>query len=305
MNDTLKHIAKYFWIYSIILVLLGISIESISNGAEIIGEQVKVLKPDGTHELQTVYKYVPSMLIPKVVSTTLYSTAISLLLLFLIDKKIDMQESEKNKIEIEKLNETIHKNIFSGVLKKFIPEEIFNKVQEDIFDTDVVRKNAKWVYEITRNEFSSFDVIQNISYELHNLNNFDIEQELPIIIDSADDFSITKLTSIKEVFNDGTEKILIETIKKVKIPKNSYTKIDMIIKNIYKTKSVMDSHNSAFSIISLEITTTQPKDVSVKIRPTFIKELKSHSTGQTLTQYNKIECVLKGQGLTYIIENLV
>ncbi len=298
----MKHIAKYFWVYSILLIIIGIYLDSLSNTVEIVGQQINVTKPDGTKELQTVYSYRPIMLIPKIISSTLYSLAVSLLLLFLIDKRIDIQESQKNKEEIDKLNTTIHKNIFSGVLKKFIPEEIFNKVQEDIFDTDVIRKNAKWTYEIKRNG-NSFDVIQNISYELHNLNNFEIVQELPFTLSSTNAISTIELTSIKEVKLDYTENVLNDTNRKVSIPKGSYTSIHMVVKNIYKTPAVVDNHISLFSIIGLEITTTQPEDVIVKLIPTFTKGLKSSSAGNTLTQYNKVSCILKGQGLTYIIEN--
>ncbi|MFN7494295.1 MAG: hypothetical protein ACK5RG_15355 [Cyclobacteriaceae bacterium] len=302
MNETMKHIAKYFWVYSILLIIIGIYLDSLSNTVEIVGQQINVTKPDGTKELQTVYSYRPIMLIPKIISSTLYSLAVSLLLLFLIDKRIDIQESQKNKEEIDKLNTTIHKNIFSGVLKKFIPEEIFNKVQEDIFDTDVIRKNAKWTYEIKRNG-NSFDVIQNISYELHNLNNFEIVQELPFTLSSTNAISTIELTSIKEVKLDYTENVLNDTNRKVSIPKGSYTSIHMVVKNIYKTPAVVDNHISLFSIIGLEITTTQPEDVIVKLIPTFTKGLISSSAGNTLTQYNKVSCILKGQGLTYIIEN--
>jgi len=289
----MKHIAKYFWVYSILLIIIGIYLDSLSNTVEIVGQQINVTKPDGTKELQTVYSYRPIMLIPKIISSTLYSLAVSLLLLFLIDKRIDIQESQKNKEEIDKLNTTIHKNIFSGVLKKFIPEEIFNKVQEDIFDTDVIRKNAKWTYEIKRNG-NSFDVIQNISYELHNLNNFEIVQELPFTLSSTNAISTIELTSIKEVKLDYTENVLNDTNRKVSIPKGSYTSIHMVVKNIYKTPAVVDNHISLFSIIGLEITTTQPEDVIVKLIPTFTKGLISSSAGNTLTQYNKVSCILKG-----------
>jgi hypothetical protein len=106
-----------------------------------------------------------------------------------------------------------------------------------------------------------------------------------------------------EIKKEGTSNKLDETNRKVSIPKGSYTSIQMVVKNIYKTPSVIDNHNSLFSIIGLEITTTQPEDVIVKLIPTFTKELKSNSAGNTLTQYNKVTCILKGQGLTYIIEN--
>jgi hypothetical protein len=303
MNSTLKHIAKYFWIYAIGLILIGIYLDSLSNNAEIIGQEISISKIDGKKEIQTIYTYIPEKVITKTISTLLYSLAISMILLFLIDKKIDLQEIAKNKEEIEKLNNAIHNNIFSGVLKKFIPEEIFDKVQEDIFDTDVVRRNAKWIYEIKRNNNSSFDVIQNIKYELHNLNEYDIKQELPFTMWSATAISTIELISIKEIKPDRYENILSETNKSISIPKGSYTTIQMTVKNVYKTISVLDIHNSMFSVIGLEITTIQPDDVTVKIIPTFSKNLRSNSTGNTLTQYDKVPCILKGQGLIYIIEN--
>lgn len=302
MNDTLKHIAKYFWIYSIVLILVGIYLDTLSNDAEIIGQEITIKKADGTDELQTIYSYRPKKVVPKIISSVLYSLAVSLILLFLIDKKIDIQEAEKNKKEIEKLNNTIHKNIFSGVLKKFIPEEIFNKVQEDIFYTDVVRKNAKWIYEIKHNDRNSFDVTQNISYELHNLNNYKIEQELPFKMSSATAISTIELISIKEIKPDKTENPLSETNRKISIPPSSYTTIHMTVLNKYKTEAVMDNHNSMFSIIGLEISTIQPEDVKVEIIPTFAEKLESNSPGKTFTQYDKVPCILKGQGLTYIIE---
>lgn len=297
--DFMKHIQKYFWVYSILLILIGIGLESLSNDAEIVGKEVTKTLLNKKEVVETVYVYQPIKLIPKILSNILYGTAISLILLFLIDKRIDLQEAEK-------LRALINKNIFDGVLKKIIPEVLFDKFNKDIFDSDVVRKNAYWTYEITKNTHKSYNVKQSIRYELHNLNSFDIKQTLPLDINTTLSFVDSKLTTI-EIFNsDKTKNTNFDkTLKTVDIPKNDYVEVSMVVDNEYKQNAVLDVHNSMFSIIGLTIETIQPKDVSVRVQPSFTSGLKKLETGlETISKYEKVDCILQGQGIVYVIEPL-
>ncbi len=303
----MKHIQKWFWVYSIILILLGLYIDSLSNEAEIVGQQVVTTLVNGDKVPQLFYKYQPTKLIPKILSGILYSTAISLLLLFLIDKRIDSQENAKTREESNRIREELHKNIFTGVLRKVIPEEIFDKFNKEIFNTNLIRKNAKWTYEITTkdNKHGSYNVKQSITYELHNMTDSLLEDKLPINITANSSICETKLSSIVVCDkNKNEDKSFNLTDKIVKIPQGEYITIKMVVDNEYKQSSVLDVHNSMFSIIGLEIMTIQPEDISVKIIPSFSGNLTVHDSGSTWTKYENIDTILKGQGIAYVIERL-
>lgn len=278
-------------------IILGLTLDLGFNEAEIVGEQVEKTLLDKSKEIQTVYIYKPISIIPKIISNLLYGISASILILFFVERRIAMEEVDILKREVDK-------NIFNGVLKKIIPEEIFNKFNKDIFQTDLIRKNAHWTYEITKNNKNSYNVKQSIRYELHNLNDYKVEPTLPIHIDSTLSFVKSKLTSITVLNSDKTEQNEFNpTDKKVVINGNSFIEVTMIVDNEYEHQSIIDVHNSMFSIIGLTIETIQPSDVSVKIQPSFLKELNKINTGLTTsTKYEPIDCILKGQGVSYIIE---
>jgi hypothetical protein len=303
-QDFMKHLQKYYWVYSILMVIIGISLDYITNTAEICGQEVYTTLLDKTVQKQIIYKYIPSFYIIKVITNILYGTSISLIVLFLIDKRIDSIENVNNKKENDNLRDELNINIFNGVLKKVIPEQLFDKFNKDIFQTDLFIKNAFWTYKITKNKTNSFDVKQSIRYELHNLNDYELKYKLPIIINTNTSYVKTNLTNIEVLNSDKTVQTTFnQTNREVIIKPNNYIEVSMIIDNEYKHTSVLDVHNSMFSIIGLTIETIQPEDISVKITPSFLKEIETINTGLTnITKYKPIDCILQGQGISYLIE---
>lgn len=294
----MKHIQKYFWVYSIVMILMGLFLDLNFNEAEIIEIEIPSIDVNGNKTTVTHYEYIPKYKILPILSNILYSTSVALLLLFLIDKRIDMQESRV-------LSEKINQNIFNGVLKKLVPEKLFNQVRQDIFNNDVIRKNAKWTYQISKNANDSFDVSQSIIYEIENLTEDKIEKDINVKINFSTDISETKITKWvlkslnKEIIKEETsdfDKIVVElNPKETKI-------VELSIKSEYKTPAVMDTHVSNFSIVGLDIQIQKPENCDVIIQPSFTTKLNKSEPNPTLITYDKVDCILLGQGISYIIK---
>jgi hypothetical protein len=321
-NDKLMKITNWIfknYIYlTIIFTILGIGSDIIFTDVKVISETIESVHPiNGSKTFIQNFRYERLYSFLQSVSGICYSIAISIFILVFLDKKFDKhlseqtvelqrQREEEHKIEINKLNEKIYSNIFNGILKKVIPEQLFDKFNKDIFQTDLVRKNAFWTYEIIKTQYNLFNVKQSIRYELHNINDYEFKYTLPITINSNTSYVDTKLSKIDVLNSDKTTQESFNEIDRVVyIKANDYIEVTMIVDNEYKHTSVLDVHNSMFSIIGLTIETIQPQDVSVKIQPSFLKELESINTGlTTTTKYKPIDCILQGQGITYLIENV-
>jgi hypothetical protein len=325
----LKILQKYYWIISILLIIIGLVIDLFFT------EAIPQIKPQTFKDLTgkslqvDAYFFTYKYELLKILSNICYSLAISLLVLLAIELKYDEVEKEKFRIleeeernafksEIKELQEQINNNIFNGVLKKLIPEELFKIIQKDIFNKKIIRKDAVWHYEIIENNIG-YNVIQHISYELENITDEEVPEVLTIAISqlpqvksyvdkikiekentSPLEFNLTDLQSRLESSNNYSKSIK-ETIT---LKPRQKVKITTTIKNEYNSFSITDSHNSKYSIVGLTITVQKPADCDFGLNPTFSNPLEFNQQTSTYLSYKKIDGILIGQGVGFILNKV-
>jgi hypothetical protein len=301
----LKYLTKNYWWITILLIGLAILLDLNFDAVETIKTPHEIINSDGEKEMYTTLTLKNSYQLVRALIYVLYSLGVSLIVLVAIDKRIDTEENKRYKSELDKLNGKIQNNIFDGVLKKIVPEILFDQVKKDVLKTDIVRKNAKWNYQISHNDNKSFDLNQTIKYDIENLTEGEIKREIPVNINFSSSLSETKITHWKIKNSDGViEREESQNFDKliVELKSREIKTIELNILNQYKTESVVDSHVSSFSIIDLELQVQKPKDVKINIVPSFTTKLTRSEPNDTLITYDKIPCILLGQGISYVIE---
>lgn len=320
INKMLTFLYKHYIIISVCLFGTGLFLTLYFNDAE--AEKVTKIVYDGIQQKEIryeAYEFKRKYELLNVVANTLYGLSLSILILIAIDKKFDEKQNEqtqqlkeqKEQEYQDKLNELqskINQNVFDGVLKKFVPEELFLQVQTDIFNKNVIRQNALWQYEISHNEYNSFTLSQIITYDITNTKDEKHQEPINISLNTSSDLVDSKITYfkvenekgeiVKEFKNDFTSPYTLD-LK----PKET-KKVYLHIAQIYKTSSVMDAHNSNFSIIGLTIDVNRPDDIEFDMIPSFTTKTKFHDLGK-VRKYDRIPCILIGQGINYTIRKRV
>lgn len=271
------------------------------------------------------YKYE----ILKIITNLCYGVAVSILVLLALELKYDEVDKAKTKIledterknftaEIQNLQEKINSNIFIGVLKKIIPEELFNLIEKDVLNKNILRQNAHWIYDVTNGSNNNYIITQTISYELVNNSQTTINEPLTVTISETkrcmtyfNFFKVEKNSKIvvqkdkteieKEVKVEGGIRLKSYTIE---LMPNEVAKVTLNIVNEYIDKTVFGSHSSKYSIIGLTLEVNKPENCDFKIHPTFTTVLNPTIPSKTKILYEKIPGILIGQGLSYTAEEI-
>lgn len=304
----LKFLTKnYLWI-TILLLGIAILLDLNYDTIETIKTPKTILNSDGEQIKVEILTLKNSYQLIRALIYILYSLGVSLIVLVAIDKRIDIEENKKYKDKITNLNQKIQNNIFDGVLNKFVPEKLFDQVKKDIFQNDIIRKNAKWNYQISLNGQDNIVLQQTIKYEIENLTEDKLEKDIPVNINFSNKLGETKITQWKlKKSNGNLENEAIDNFEnlKVNLDKRETKIIELNIKNEYTNNCIMDSHMSNFSIIGLEIQIQKPENVEVKVIPSFSTNLAENRPNNTLITFDRIDSILLGQGISFIIEKKI
>jgi hypothetical protein len=187
--NLLAFIKKHYLKITIVLIFIGLFIDLFFTDAIPQKTSQTITDLTGKSVSFDAYYFSYKYEILKIISNLCYSLAISILVLLAVELKYDELEKEKFRVleenerkdfknEIKELQEQISNNVFEGVLKRLIPEELFNLIAKDILNKNIIRQNAHWIYEVSENEQHGYTVTQTISYELKNINLSSIKKVL-------------------------------------------------------------------------------------------------------------------------------
>jgi hypothetical protein len=316
---------RYWWIILASLVI-GMIIDYFNLNAVPIISQRTLTDIEGNSKTYEIFVFSYPYELLKTFSSICYGFAISLFVLLGLEvkyddkvreeeKKLEEVEREKFKGEIAELQQKINENVFDGVLKKIIPEDLFKIIAKDVLNKSIVRQNAHWDYELSEGDNSNYIVTQTIMYELKNISQTTVSEPLTVRI-SDDNFckshieffqidqreTITKKTRHEiELESEMKDGIKSRTYPVVLKP-DEIVRITMNVVNVYRDKVVCDSHTSNYSIVGLTIHVTKPENCSFTITPTFSSKLIPTIPSSKKIIYDKIPGLLIGQGLTYTAE---
>ena len=192
----LNFIKKHYLKITIVLLVIGILIDLFFTDAIPQKSQQTIIDLTGKSVSFDAYFFTYKYEILKIISNICYSLAISILVLLAIELKYDEVEKEKFKIlednerkhfknDIKELQDQINNNVFEGVLKRLIPEELFSLIAKDILNKNTIRQNAHWIYEVTENEKNGYTLTQTISYELKNISKNILTENLTVTLSNT------------------------------------------------------------------------------------------------------------------------
>lgn len=297
----LSFLSKNYWWIALILLGIAITLDMNFDSLTTVETPKEIVDSEGNVQEYFILTIENQYQLIRALIYVLYSLATSLVILVALDKKIDLQENAKQRQEIEELNNKISDNVFDGVLKKMVPEPLFDQVKKDIFNNDTIRKNAKWTYLITLNDDKTINLDQTIEYELENIQDTRIDKEMPVGLNFSKAMVDVQVTSRNYKDSNGNWKEINADNNKVPLESRESKSIKVNVRSEYKSLEVMDSHVTKQSIIGLDIVIVKPEELEVEVQPSFTTELEAYRPNESTITFDKIPCVLLGQGIAFTI----
>lgn len=316
-----KFLKNHIWVIFTLFMLLGGVCQF--QQSKLIPSK-KLYKVDnlttGTSQTFDFLQYDVEYTLYSIISTILIGAGIAVLILIAIDKKIDESENKKNRQIAEterhefeerilKLQNQIQNDVFEGTLKRIVPVEIFNLLKAQVFLSDYIRRNAKWIYEISENSDGYIIVKQTIMYELHNITGKTVSNNFPVNFRSTKKQEIV-LESIevnKESISITDNLVKGDACKSynydVSLSAGEKKNISITIQNTYSDDTVRDLQTTNYPIVNLEIQVINKSPFYVRIEGSFGEKLVPKTgTEKSMIIYEPITAVLPGQGVLYCVE---
>ncbi|MHA4810765.1 hypothetical protein ACX0G9_21845 [Flavitalea flava] len=282
---------------AILSIIGSLVVNIIYDKVIVVPKTDTVIDVYGNKKEFTTMEYSPAYKYPRVLGEFFYTLGIAILIFFLIEYTLSNYERNK-----------INKDVFEGVLKKIIPEPLFEIVTNDILYKSFIRKNVVWEYEISNNNTNDgYDLTQLIIYEFCNISNIKVSVPVSISIHQTKEntasfgyFDVQKMDGAK--ISVSPEDKGSERIFKLDFEPGQTLKVIHHIKISYGSYHVTDCHFTNYSIIGLEIRIRKPADCKFHSIPTFSSNLEILKEDDRNIIYKPVKGLLKGQALVYLLE---
>ncbi|MFC3153174.1 hypothetical protein ACFOEK_19200 [Litoribrevibacter euphylliae] len=252
----------------------------------------------------------------------LYGLAAAVFITVFVANRLQKAQQDEKEEELKKLNNAINVNVFDSLFKTIIPEEIFKIIKQEIIESNIVRKEAKWIYDFTLDEATGeIECRMTTRYELHNLSQKDAVDPIKLELDTlgGNEYKIEEAEC-----RDVSDKVLVHfdpkdkgNNKNVVVNENgSHTTVEYSVKIppeshvVYKTVfirryegNIVDSQATKVPVIGADVIVNFPKDYCFDISPTMSTKPKLISKSDMQKIYRVNGGILPWQGFTfYLVE---
>ena len=311
----MNFLKKYYLILAILIICAGYYISYKTNNYEFQNKVLQVIK-DNEIQHKEYISLENKFIVLSLISEACITFGITLLITMFFVNYFDKKEKNDFKKELKEIQIETAKNAFLSLFHQIIDESFFNVVKRDIIKCKVIRKNARWIYDIyTDSDSNKLVLKRTITYTLQNLSTENRKEPMKISF-LNNSYAITRNTQIKykestknkyEDFdiNKHTEekngyKIITGDIE---INSNSSVDIVRVLEQVFNTEFIYETHFLSTPLSGLEIEVNFPKDYQFNISFNSIENDVSQILDTETKKIWKLNgALLKGQGIEFYCE---
>ena len=252
-------------------------------------------------------------LVYNIVSNALIAFGSTLIITMFFAKYFDKKEKDQLTKKLEEIQIETGRNAYLSLFHQLLDESFFDCVKKDIINCKVIRKNAKWIYDI---ESSGGKLVlkRTIIYSLKNLSTENVVE--PIQMSSLkNSYTNCEIVEMKYT-EEGKDEIKIDIESNTKEKdgeKNFYSEIKILpqktievmksFKQSFNTDFIYETHFSNNPLSDLEIEVNYPSDYVFKIgfntkKDDFTNLIKNDNKQIWKSNF----AILKGQGIEFFCE---
>lgn len=311
----MNFLKKYYLIPAILIICAGYYISYKTNNYEFQNKVLQVIK-DNEIQHKEYISLENKFIVLSLISEVCITFGITLLITMFFVNYFDKKEKNDFKKELKEIQIETAKNAFLSLFHQIIDESFFNVVKRDIINCKVIRKNARWIYDIyTDSDSNKLVLKRTITYTLQNLSTENRKEPIKISFlnnsyaitrnpqikykestkNKYEDFDINKHTEEKNGYKIITGDIEINS--------NSSVDIVRVLEQVFNTEFIYETHFLSTPLSGLEIEVNFPKDYQFNISFNSIENDVSQILDTETKKIWKLNgALLRGQGIEFYCE---
>lgn len=316
-NLKLQEMSLYLLLV-VFVAAIGLSIDVIISNVDVQLESTTILDQTGkkVNTLQVSYPLWHQVL--GLITNFFYGLAAAIFITVFVANRLQKSQQDEKQKELNKLNELININVFDGLFKTIIPKEIFKVIKQDIIESRVVRKEAKWIYDFS---LSGGKIVCRMTtrYELHNLSQETVTDPIKLELDAlgGDEYKIilaeclsrsgertvhydpSDLENNKNISIDHQgNKTTVEY--SVSIPPENFVEYKTVFERTYDS-NIVDAQVTKVPVIGADIIVNFPQGYKFEISPTMSNKPRLITESSIQKIYRVEGGILPYQGFTYYL----
>jgi hypothetical protein len=208
--------------------------------------------------------------------------------------------------------------VFDSLFKTLIPEELFKIIKQDIIESKIIRKEARWIYSFSENENGKMNLKLTTHYQLHNVSRQEVTD--PIKMDfyefGGTDYQllsaecVTSKSKVPLIHYEAekpssSENVLIEKTEKrtsisytITVPPNDFVEYTVVATRNY-VGDILDFHFNKIPVINAELFVNIPKGYIFEVIPQMSSDMKLISESEEQRLYRVKGGILPRQGFVF------
>jgi len=280
------------------------NLETLQNG-EVVIEEYKAIEP--------------KHFIFELLSNLFLTLGITLFITMFFTNYFSRREREDFEKRLEQFQKETAKNAFFSLFHQIVDESFFNVIKTDVIQCKKIRKNAKWIYDITEEQDDNGDkhleLLRTIKYTVQNLSAEPLEEKICFNAFS-NSFISTEFDMVKTKENGAMkfeehkldsftqpDNNVLSYNKSIIIKANDSVEIVKSVRQIFKNTFIYETHFANCPLANLEIQVNIPKDYIFNLSADSLTEkpIKDDSNPRRII-YTFDNAILKGQGVEFYCE---
>lgn len=205
---------KKNWVYFIFFLLsafLALGIDLYTSNVDITIGTRNILNQDNKVITINEIIYPFWFQISSLIKNFFYALSAAIFITAFVTNQIEKSQRNKEESELKKLNNSININVFDSLFKTIIPKELFKIIKQDIIESKIIRKNARWLYSVKDSSKNNIVLMTATThYQIHNISRREVKNPIKMELFKLGDSSQQKLISIE--CKTKTNKVLVKYI---------------------------------------------------------------------------------------------
>lgn len=313
----MKEISKYLLLVTVI-VAIAFTLDVITSSVDINVSNKSYLDASGNKATSMEVIYPLWHQISGLIVNFLYGLAAATFITVFVANKLQKSQQDEKEEELKKLNELINVNVFDGLFKTIIPAEIFKVIKQEIIESKVLRREAKWIYDFSEKN-GKITGRMTTRYELHNLSQKTVVDPIKLELDTVggEEYKIITAECLSrngEVLvhfdpsdNDNNKNIEVDhqgiktTVKySVEIPPENYVEYKTIFEREYEG-NIVDAQVTKVPVVGADIIVNFPENYDFNISPTMSSKPRLITESSIQKIYRIEGGILPWQGFIYYL----
>lgn len=306
---------KNYFVIGALIIFVGVLISILWGEVEFVPKQILTL--DSNHQTVTKDYVFPKIVYPimNFVSSAVIPFGITLIITMFFVNNFTKQENKQLQEQLLAFQNNTAENAIYSIFKTIIEPSFFEIVKEDVLNCKMIRKDAKWIYDIEEKD-GKMKMTRTISYTVKNLSTKN-QSEIVKASGFSNSYVKTQVVELKykkqgdsngfqtiySINDENPEESSASVEKNIEVEGANSVEIIKKITQIFESKFVYETHFANEPLTDLEIEVNFPENYIFSLNNSFLGQF----IDQPIVESKRIvykfkKAILKGQGIEFFCE---